>query len=299
MTALAIRSPSQTPCSPVCGSRYSANLEDKFWAALNFAIEGTLPCTAFDPKAPRTLVTASVSPVLPQKDSFLLCSPVQPRCADKHDRRSMAVGRPAQHPDKKKSGPLRVKVPEQQPSISITLTPTTAVPISTLSPSRARSQWHLRTPGGLQPNTPVLNLVSNFLDSVVRVSESRSSTPAVVVTVEPDGDTLIVESEVLIQVVEDINRSTLSSPIDVWNRTAFSSPIELRNRTAFNSPIEVPTVEKLTELQIPPSPIAVPAKMGYDIPSAFVANGPAGCAQELDAVWRMRWDRLFAREMYY
>ena len=98
---------------------------------------------------------------------------------------------------------------------------------------------------------------------------------------------MIVESEVLIQVVEDINQNDLDSPVEENALTRFSRSFELSGDDDFMT------------LQIPPSPISVPAKAGFEVPSVFVANGPASCAQELDALWRMRWDRLFAREMYY
>jgi hypothetical protein len=119
----------------------------------------------------------------------------------------------------------------------------------------------------MSPSSPALELVSNFLDSIVRLSDSRSSTPAATVSVGEDGEILIVESEVLIQVVEDINR------------------------TACNSPVELRKGNNLVKLQIPPPSIPAPGGTGFDLPSAIVASGPAGCAQELDALSWMSWDR--------
>ena len=291
MSIIPFQNDSQLSSNSNTSSRNSDDVEDKFWAALNFAIDDILPCTAFDPKAARAHLRRNASPSPPRIDLegyYLRYLPVRSKCEDGNSQKHVGQIRPTQPFEKKNINSLRVKVPPTKIGVAVRSTPTTAIPISTLSPFASKAQWNLPTPGAAQPSTPILdNLVSNFLDSLVRESQSRSATPVAAATAESDRASMIVESEVLIQVVEDIDQNDLDSPVEENALTRFSRSFELSGDDDFMT------------LQIPPSPISVPAKAGFEVPSAFVANGPASCAQELDALWRMRWDRLFAREMYY
>ena len=277
MTAVAFQSECQTPWSSTTGSEI---LQDRFWAALNFAIDDGEPDEQRDVFLPKT-----IEPKLPL--ALVSTKPASPLQIDfGHDyapvRARAETPRPAQHRDRKNSSSLRLKVPPTRPFVSFTLSPTTALPRSPISPAvnrnlwrlptpispaMPRNQWHLPTPGVVKPSTPALELVSNFLDSMVRLSESRSATPQAAVTVDGDGDILIVESEVLIQLVEDINGSVCGSPVEVHREG------------------------NQVKLQIPPRSFAVPDGSSYCIPSAVIADYPAGCAQELDALLGMSWDR--------
>lgn len=276
----------QTPWDRTSSSRNADNIEDKFWAALNFAIEDTLPCTAFDPKASRARTSTNASPIRLSSDSTQICLPARSERGNTSNLRAAEQSQSLRQRNKN-TIPLQVKVPSIKSSVSVKSTPTTAIPRSALSPFASRSPWHIPTHGEVKPSTPVHNLVTSFLDSISPDSKSRSSTPMANIAFDPNQDNIIVESEVLIQVVEDISQPGSDSPVDEYDLDCYRSLIELG------------VEEDFRKLQIPPSPITVPAKAGFDIPSAFVANGPAGCAQELDALWRMRWDRLFARDAYY
>lgn len=267
MESPSFQSPCQTPQSGTFLPKSSENLEDQFWAALRFAIEGTLPCTSFDPKSPLAPPNTSNALLLHQSDARCGDMPRQAKLTGKNGCELTKPIQPTQHNDTKNIHSLRVKVPPTRRFVSATVSPITAIPRSALSPSAGSTRRHLQTPRGIQSSTPISNLVSNFLDSIVLDSESGSFTPIAAVPANHDGDGLIVESEVVVQVVEEINWMDFSSPIGFGKG---------------NGPIK---------LNIPSSPIAVPTQAGCDIPFSFAASGPASCAQELDALWWMRWDR--------
>jgi hypothetical protein len=271
MTALATSNRFPAQCDAY-GARTSQNLEDRFWAAFNFAIDdrssferddGVLYSEGHDTYA--AFEKTGLPPLINQNDLGRSYVPISPQQAARPSGVRAKPYRQEQHRNRKDSGSLRLEVPSSTPFVSAVITPTSRSPVPTTA---VRTHWHLPSPGGIVPSSPALELVSNFLDSIVRLSDSRSSTPATTMTNGEDGEVLIVESEVLINVIEDLHRTAIDSP--------------LKTRDEYG----------LEKLHIaPPSTVAIPGGGGYDLPTAFVANGPAGCAQELDALSWMSWDR--------
>ena len=199
MTTLTFDKECVNPWNSAMTPNNAENLEDRFWAALNFAIDDGGPSgnqagflsSPIEPKSPVIFVNSRRPP--PQhKDDFSAHYSIAPPRRDVQASQRRTEPR-QMGPQRKNSGSLRLKVPPSTPFVSITVTPTTTGPRSPVPASATQNQWHLPTPSGMAPSTPALELVSNFLDSIVRLSDSRSSTPQASVSVGEDGDTLIVE----------------------------------------------------------------------------------------------------------
>lgn len=264
-------SESRSECITPWSSR-GDRLEDKFWAALDFAFDDVRPVVSQEQSSDK--IAEPSKPLLPNEiasgayrnNHKTFDEPMSTnhtgRCDGEGDLPSKRWrGR------RRGSGPLRLEVPSKIPAPIIIVTPITALPTTPLLPRATTDRWLLTTPGIRPPSTPALELVSNFLDSIVRLSDSRSSTPAGAVTISEDGEELIVESDVLIEVVEELNRRGLDSPVEIRREKG------------------------LRALRIPPPPITVPCGVGHSALSATVVNGPASCAQELDAFSWMSWER--------
>lgn len=136
----------------------------------------------------------------------------------------------------------------------------------TLRPTRFRkasqSSNHRQGPS-------VLALASAFLDSVVRLARSRSSTPTTFN--DGQGSVTILESEVLVNVLEDGKRAGL-----------------------YGGPgASLCGVEKaLEKLEIPASSTISHMGNSRDSSSPITSTeGPATSAQELDAMSRVNWER--------
>ena len=289
MTTLAFGNECIGPWNSALTSNSTENLEARFWAALNFAIDDVGPSgdqagfiyNPIQSNSRAILVNSRRPPPRYQDNSSSHYSIAPPRHDVKVNHRRAGPERSFHH--RKNSGSLTLKVPSSKPFVSVALSPTrvaTSNPFVsvTLSPSMSvvrsslpasatKDQWHLPKPDGTPPSSAALELVSNFLDTIVKLSDSKSSTPAATVSVREDGDVSSPESEVLTQVSDDINR------------------------TAFNSSDELRKSNNLVQLQIPPPLIPVPGGNRYDIPSAIVASGPAACTEKLDALSWMAWDR--------
>ena len=273
MTALASPNRLPAPCDAY-GPRSSENLEDRFWAAFSFAIDdgnafgrnddGPLSSARQDTNA--AFGKTGLPQLISQNEFGRSYSPACSQHAVRRPSGMCTSPNPQeQRHDRMNSGSLRLEVPSSPPFVSSMITPTRKSPVPT---STFGTHWHMPSPGGIVPSSPALELVSNFLDSIVRLSDSRSSTPATTTAIDEDGGVLIVESEVLINVIEDIQRTAVNSPV---------TP----RREYGPEKLHIP----------PPSTMAMPGGGWYDLPSAIVASGPAGCAQELDALSWMTWDR--------
>ena len=116
------------------------------------------------------------------------------------------------------------------------------------------------------PSPSTLALVSTFLNEIVNLGHSRTSTPCTMMTVSEESDVRIVESEVFVNVIEDGRRAGLCGPLELQQ-------------------------DNTLELEIPPVSSIRSLADTHDMPSPCIIDGPAGCAQELDALSWMSWER--------
>lgn len=258
--------------SPMTGVK----LEEKFWEAFNFRIDDgpapierreTSPYTGLANRTPMSSTKTNFPPV-PEQTSFERSrlskpagsTPVASRHASRERGNTYAQ---LQNQKRKNSGSLTLKVPPSTPFVSSVIAKSMKTP---LPQSSTRTHWHLQTPGIKKPTTPALELVSNFLDSISRASEPRTSNPsAPAIRVDENGDVLIMESDIIIDLIEDRERIGLCSPL-----------------------LEKPRESHLEKLQIPLTPArTAPALRGYELPSA----APASCAEEFHAASWMGWER--------
>lgn len=128
-----------------------------------------------------------------------------------------------------------------------------------------------RTPGISSPATAILNMASNFLDDIVKLTRAQSPSSNTTVIGSPDGDIEIIDSEVHINVIDDGKRAGIFSTLE----------------------LEFYDDDSLEKLDIPPAPVTVLAapEINYDIQSPYTVNGPAENARELDALSHMDWER--------
>lgn len=126
--------------------------------------------------------------------------------------------------------------------------------------------------------TNVLTLASAFLDSIVRLTRTRSSTPTMT-DLDGHGTATILESEVLINVLEDGKRAGLYG-----GSTSLCGGLD----------------GALEKLEIPPLSAPPPLSTDWEDPRASpliasAVDGLASSAWEVDAVGKLGWERQLSR----
>lgn len=119
------------------------------------------------------------------------------------------------------------------------------------------------------PNS-VLALASAFLDSIVRLTRSRAATPTALSDAQAQPGVTILESEVLINVLEDGKRAAM------YGSTSLCGDV---------APLE--------KLDIPPLSAMVAGGANWwdpGSPMTAAAEGPAECSRQLDTVGRFDWE---------
>ena len=126
---------------------------------------------------------------------------------------------------------------------------------------------HCQGPSTASPATAILALASNFLDSIVQLTKSESIASNTTVIGREEGDIEIVDSEVHVNVIEEGKRAGVCSMYELQDDNL------------------------LQKLDIPPLSILGTQTANYDMASPYTVNGLAECAQELDALSQMSWER--------
>ena len=140
------------------------------------------------------------------------------------------------------------------------------------APSKTPISDYLRrqTSRAPSPATSLLAMASTFLDSIVKLTQTESSTPSKTLAVRGEGDIQIMESEVFVNVIEDGRRAGLIGSL------------ELMHEDMLPQKLDIPA---LSTLEVAGADYMMPSPYGVS------TDGLAGCAEELDALSRMVWER--------